>query len=211
MRYPANDPAHRAARASASSRGSALMLALVLAAAPALAQASPPAPAPAPAEPPVTTTPDAVFDISPPPEPPQPEPEPPPPLLLPPSEPPPAEPEPAEPEVEQPPVDIQQIRTLRKAGIGVMAGGGVVALAGMGVTIAFSALGHQAQNAEEPDIVDIENKNSSAAVGGVLVASGIAILAIGGIVFTTAKRRAAKAESARIRVTPSASGLQLQF
>ncbi len=209
MRHAKYDPRHLGLRVT--TRCSALLVALVLAGAPLLARASAPAAAPAPAEPPVTTTPDVVFEITPAPEPPQPEPEPQP-------EPPPPElpaPEPApEATVEEPvgpPIDLAKVRTMRKAGIGVMAAGGGVALVGLGLTIAFSALGHKAQNAEEPDVDDIEQKNAMAGVGGALVASGIAIVAIGGIVYTSAKRKAAKAEMARVRVLPSAGGLALRF
>ncbi|WP_217909733.1 hypothetical protein [Pseudenhygromyxa sp. WMMC2535] len=155
------------------------------------------------------------VEIEPPPEPepiePEPEPEPEP-EVEPEPEP---EPEPeVEPEPEPEPVgptpeQIAQAKTMRRAGIGLMAAGGVVSLTGLSLTIAFTALGDKAQGAETPVLEDIEKHDSSAKVGGILLASGIAVVAIGGIVFTNAKKKTKSKEEAHVRVTPALGGLVL--
>ncbi len=165
-----------------------------------------------------------VVQPEPPLEPPPPEPPPP---IEPPPEPqpapepqPPPQPQPVEPLAERPapaaaavpilgptPAQIAKLRTMRRAGIGLIATGGVVATTGLGLTIAFTVLGHQEQDADEPVLEDIEQKDSMARVGGIVLASGLAVVAIGGLIFASAKRRAVSLGLARVRVAPAIGGL----
>jgi hypothetical protein len=202
-------------------------LALVLAPVTSVAAASSPDAASAPA----TDDQFAPVEIPPPPAPeppPMPPPEPPPgPPPAPPPAPPPSPvppapppdpipdpiPEPIEPPAEGPRVDHEppaKIHTQRKAGLGVMLGGGAVATVGLGITAAFTILGDQKQGSDEPMLAEVEKANSTATVGGLILASGVAIVAIGGVVFANANRKAEKhriESMARVRVTPAFGGL----
>jgi hypothetical protein len=125
-------------------------------------------------------------------------------------------PEPQAPAVEGPqparldPEQLAKIDAQRKAGVVVMGTGGVLAAAGFGMTLAFTVLGDQAQELDEPVLEDIERNNSLTRVGGVALASGVALVAVGGILFTNANRKAEqrRAEAmARVRVAPAVGGL----
>jgi hypothetical protein len=199
MRNLAIDQAHARARVRAWSWCSVLTIALAILPVPASAQ--PPEPAP---NDPEAFEPVEIIPAPPPEREPVAEPEP--------------EPEPVaelEPPVEDPsalaestsPAQLAKVQTMRRASLGLIATGGVVASVGLGVTIAFSVLGHQAQNREAPVIEDIERNDSMARVGGVLLASGIAVVAIGGILFASAKRKAMSQATAQVRVAPSIGGL----
>jgi hypothetical protein len=107
------------------------------------------------------------------------------------------------------PEDRAKGKTMRKAGIGVIATGGVLAAGGLGMTLAFTILGDASQNAEDPVLEDIERHNTMAQVGGILLASGIAVVAIGGIVFARSKKKLEPQPTARVRVAPALGGLVL--
>ena len=117
------------------------------------------------------------------------------------------EPEPAPVEgpkpADEPPPATGKIKTQRSAGIGVMATGGAMALAGIALTLAFTVSGDKEQNKDEPDDTLIEQADKNARIGGVLVASGIAVIAIGGIVFANAAKKQRMGTTARVRVTPA--------
>jgi hypothetical protein len=120
-------------------------------------------------------------------------------------EPPPAPPPPA---IEGPtPAELTKVRTMRRASVGLMATGGSVATVGLGVTIAFTVLVRQEQNAQAPRVENIERSDSVARVGGILLASGIAVVAVGGILFSSARKKAESLTTARIRVAPTIGGL----
>ncbi|NJK31114.1 MAG: hypothetical protein HC927_01165, partial [Deltaproteobacteria bacterium] len=76
-----------------------------------------------------------------------------------------------------------------------------------GHDVAFAITGRQAQRAELPVIEDIERNNTMAQVGGAILASGLAVVAIGGSVFVIAKRRAESRTTARIQVAPALGGV----
>jgi hypothetical protein len=117
-------------------------------------------------------------------------------------------PEPPPPAIEGPtPAELTKVRTTRRASIGLMATGGSVAVVGLGVTIAFTFLAHHEQNARAPRVEDIEHSDAAARVGGILLASGIAVVAVGGILFVSARKKAESLATARIRVTPTIGGL----
>jgi hypothetical protein len=135
-------------------------------------------------------------------------------------EPAPAEPaatEPAAAPVEGPkpaeaPAPTGKLKTQRTAGIGVMATGGVVALGGIALTLAFTVIGDKQQSEDVPVVADIEQSDKNARIGGIMLASGVVVLAIGGIVFANAVKKArAGTTLARVRVAPSATGLALRF
>jgi hypothetical protein len=218
MRNVAIDQAYAGTRVGVASRYSAMSAALALVLAPATASAG--EPAPEPDQPTAKPTPDQQpipeptfppVEIPPPqpePEPfpePEPEPEPTPvpgpePIVAPIQDP----PEPPGPTPER----LARIDTQRKAGIGVMATGGVLVTAGFGMTLAFTLLGDQAQGVEEPITEDIERNDALARGGGILLASGVALAAVGGIIFANAERKKAEAGSlARVRVMPALGGL----
>jgi hypothetical protein len=118
------------------------------------------------------------------------------------------QPEPeAEPEQAPDPEPRTSSPARRKAGIGLMATGGVLAASGLGVTIAFTVLGDRQQNAADPQLDEIERMNSNAQIGGILLASGIAIVAIGGAVFATRNKKLERRAVARLRVAPTLGGL----
>jgi hypothetical protein len=129
------------------------------------------------------------------------------------SEPPPppqlVEPTQPEPSIEGPsPAQVKRER-MRKSGIGLMASGGAVATAGFGVVLAFTILGDQQQGEPEPVITEIEKSDALARIGGVVLASGLAVVAVGGIVFARAKREATSSSQARVRVLPALGGVVL--
>jgi hypothetical protein len=162
-------------------------------------------PVPPPETPPVA--PDGIFepiDIPAPPE--QPKPEPPPAPTV----------EPASPvEVPQAPADPEQLEKIqrqRKAGIAVMAAGGAVAATGFGLTLAFTLLGDRAQRVDEPEVEDIERNDSLAQAGGIVLASGVALVVVGGILFANANKKAEKRKyeaTSRVRLVPAVGGLVL--
>src|SRR5690606_7827260 len=110
-----------------------------------------------------------------------------------------------------PPADQAKIKTQRKAGIGLMAAGGGLALGGFAVTLAFTILGDKAENEEQPDLSVIESHDKAARVGGIILASGLLFVAIGGVVLSNAKKKAAASETARVQVIPTVGGLALRF
>lgn len=186
----------------------AMMAALALALCPGAVRAGQPEPAPMPE---IDPTPVAI-EAPPEPEPIEPAPAPqpieavpePPPIELPPA---PEVPAPIAAEEGPTPAEAARLEAMRKAGVGVMASGGAVAVVGLGMTVGFAIVGRQALNAEEPVSADIERSNTLAQAGGALLASGIAIVAIGGIVFATAKRKAESRTTARVQVTPALGGV----
>jgi hypothetical protein len=144
----------------------------------------------------------------------------------PPAAPPPPVPEPAvvpepTPEPDAPPIEgpqpapvgpeqLTKIKGQRNAGIAVMATGGVFAATGFGMTFAFTLLGDRAEGEEQPELEDIERNNTLAQVGGVALATGVALVAVGGILFANANRKAEQRKletMARVRVVPSVGGL----
>jgi hypothetical protein len=93
-----------------------------------------------------------------------------------------------------------------------MTTGGALATVGLSMTVAFTVLGDAAQNVEEPVLEDVERNDSLARVGGVLIASGVALGAIGGILFANAEHKGKQARQgsvARVRVVPAIGGLVL--
>jgi hypothetical protein len=136
------------------------------------------------------------------------------PLEPPPPEPAPIEPAPIEPALIEGPSESEGSSEQRpriqerKASIGVVAASGVLSGIGLGLTISFTILGDAAQRIETPQIEDIERNDTVARVGGVLIASGVALAAVGGIVFVHAERRAKEGTVvARVRVVPALGGL----
>jgi hypothetical protein len=75
------------------------------------------------------------------------------------------------------------------------------------MTLTFTILGDQAQRVDEPLTEDIARNDTLARVGGILIVSGIAAAAIGGILFSHAERKSAKGTVARVRVAPAIGGL----
>ncbi len=172
------------------------------------APAQPVAPAepPAPAEPAVPSASDGPTDpieivAAPLPEPP-PEPEPPP-LLEPP---PPVVDEP-EPAVGPTPAELAKVQSTRRAGIGIMTTGGALAVVGLGMTIAFSAVNNKELGLDDPLVSTLEQTDTMSKAGGVLLVSGLAIVAAGGIVFAVARKRAEAQTQARVNVAPAIGGL----
>lgn len=133
----------------------------------------------------------------------------------------PEQPDPAQPDEtgESPPLDIpvnvrdptpiERARglVLRRTGTGLMAGGGIIAAGGLGLTIAYTVIGDQRQALDTPVLADIEQAAKVAQIGGALLASGIAVIAIGGVIFSRGKRLGQPQPIARIRVTPAFGGL----
>jgi outer membrane biosynthesis protein TonB len=201
MRNPEIDQVHGHAR----SWGSAMSAVLVLVLVPVAVNAEPPSES-------------GVFppvDIPTPPPRPAPPPEPAPPPGPPPDpapEPPP--PDPSAAPVEGPPApqalspeQRRKIQAQRWAGIGVKAVGGIVTATGLGITAAFTVVGDAAQNAEEPVTAEVERADALARVGGILIASGAALTAVGGFIFVNAERKLKEGAVARVRVAPALGGL----
>jgi hypothetical protein len=123
-------------------------------------------------------------------------------------------PEPVEPPVEGPklanPEQLEKIQKQRRAGIAVMSAGGLVAAAGMGLTLAFTVLGDQKQSVQDPITADVEDSDLIAKFGGLVLASGVALAAVGGILFANANRKDQQRKVdalGRIRVAPAFGGL----
>jgi hypothetical protein len=125
--------------------------------------------------------------------------------------------EPPEPAPQQAPVEgpdpapavRPNARTLRHTGAGFMIGGGVIAAAGLGLTITFTVLGDRAEDVDDPVLAEHEHNDDVARVGGILLASGLAVVAIGGVIFATSKKK--PRATARIRITPTVGGLVVHF
>ncbi|WP_181197540.1 hypothetical protein [Enhygromyxa salina] len=105
------------------------------------------------------------------------------------------------------PAEPASVQPWRRAGIGLLGAGGVVAGTGFGLTLAYTILGDRRQGAEDPVLADIEELDASARVGGALLAAGIAIVAVGGIIFVISKKKAGPRSGARIRLAPTFGGL----
>ncbi|HVH99763.1 MAG TPA: hypothetical protein VM869_13670 [Enhygromyxa sp.] len=133
-----------------------------------------------------------------PPEPPQPEVAPPPPVL-------------DIPMNVRPPTPEERTRgqRMRRSGTGLLITGGVVAASGLGLTIAYTVIGDRRQALDEPVLEHIQQANTVAQVGGVLLASGLAVIAVGGVLFVRGKKLTGPQPLARIRVTPAFGGLVL--
>ncbi len=98
------------------------------------------------------------------------------------------------------PQEIAAATKLKKIGGGVMIGGGAVAAAGFGLTLAFTLKVRKLEGDNAP-IEDIDSADKLSMVGGILLASGIAVVAIGGIIH----RKGSK----RLEVQPTLGGLVL--
>ncbi len=194
----------------------AAALALALVPIPARARMAPPSETVQPTETPPEMQPEA---ITPPPLTPPPEPEPPAEPIPPPTPTPgptPMPPPAPMPFVPGPPVIVEgpapavqgKYERMRKGGIGLMYSGGLVATTGFGLVLAYTIVGDQHQRREMPIVVEIERSDELARIGGALLASGLAVVAIGGIVFARANRvPAASGAEARVRVLPGLGGV----
>lgn len=98
------------------------------------------------------------------------------------------------------PQQIAAAKRLKVIGGGVMVGGGVVAAAGLGLTIGFTSKVNKL-TADMAAVEEIDKASTLSNIGGVLIASGIAILAVGGIIH----RRGSK----RLEVQPTLGGVVL--
>lgn len=147
-----------------------------------------------------------------------------------PEPPPPAEPPPA-------PIDIAKATSMRKAGTATMIAGGVVALGGFAVTLAFTLKGTKAENdlvaaegnyqidncsstksskcdglkAERDQIRDqIDSADNTARIGGGILLGGLLVTAIGGIIYRVGMKRLSAGDNlSRVRVSPTLGGLSL--
>jgi hypothetical protein len=132
-----------------------------------------------------------------------------------PAEPPPPEPPPPpSPELDIPvnvrdatPEERRRGQILRKTGTGLLVSGGVIAASGLGLTIAYTVIGDRREDLDNPVLEDIQQANEVAQVGGILLASGLAVVAVGGVIFSRGKKLGEPKPLARVRVTPSLGGL----
>lgn len=160
------------------------------------------------------------------------EPEPPaePPVAAPGPEPAPAAPAPT------PPADTRKAKELRNAGIGTMIAGGVVSLVGFGMTIGYTVKGtgyekelitaednYQKDDcsrkpsskcddleAKRDDIRNgIEKTNDMTRISGGLLAGGLLVIAVGGILYRIGVKRMTNADIARVRISPTIGGLSI--
>jgi hypothetical protein len=134
------------------------------------------------------------------------------------------------------PVDPEGGKRLRNAGIGTMAGGGVIAALGFGLTLAFTIQGRKrhdelvlvederqrkdcsrqgsktctalaAQIADLGKQMDSANKNGQ--VGGALMLTGFVVLAVGGLVYRMGIRKLQPPSLGRVKISPSLGGVVL--
>ena len=226
---PAPGPAPGPAPAPAPGPAPAPAPGPVVGPAPAPGPAPGPGPAPAPGEePPLSVEP--PVEPAPPPEPP-PEPAPPPEPVVGPAPAPAPDPLPAA-------ADPVRGQKLRRAGIGTMIAGGVVAAVGFGVTLAFTIQGRKrhdelagvqddnqrmdcsrmpkpnaACSAIATRITDLEDQisgaNRTAQISGALMVTGFAVLAIGGIVYRVGMRKLQPPSLGNLRLSPSLGGVVL--
>jgi outer membrane biosynthesis protein TonB len=98
-------------------------------------------------------------------------------------------------------------RRMRRAGIGLMTAGGVVSAVGLGLTIAYTVIGDRREEAADPVLAEIERAARGAQAGGITLASGIAVIAAGGIVFSLGNRQLGPQPVARLRVSPTLRGV----
>lgn len=155
----------------------------------------------------------------------------------PPTEPPPADVAPAPAPAPMAPVDVDKAKGLRKAGVGTMAAGGVLALGGFVATLAFTLRGNKLEQdlitaegnyqidncsstdsskcdglkADRDQIRDgILGADRNARITGGVLAGGLLITAIGGIIYRVGMKRLSNADNvSRVRVSPSFGGLTI--
>lgn len=134
------------------------------------------------------------------------------------------------------PADTAQAQKMRNAGAGTMIAGGIVTLAGFAVTLGFTLRGNKLEKdlvgAEDayqlgdcsrvtsgdcPSLTanrdeirqGILDADRMTAVGGGILAGGILVTAIGGIIYRVGVRRLTNADVARVRVSPTFGGLSI--
>ncbi|MCX4241618.1 hypothetical protein [Paraliomyxa miuraensis] len=129
--------------------------------------------------------------------------------------------------------DPAKARRLRRAGAGVMIAGGTLALSGLALSIAFTAIGTQkeedARGIEEAlaledcamstsstcetiradltateDGIDSANRNGQ--IGGALLLTGAIAVVVGGVIFRKGVKMQERLNQAHIRVAPSLGG-----
>ncbi|MCA9690071.1 MAG: hypothetical protein KC636_10715 [Myxococcales bacterium] len=105
--------------------------------------------------------------------------------------------------------DRVKAEKLRRAGVGVMIAGGVLAAAGLGVTLGFTIRANQLES-REAATEDIDQANMITQIGGGVLAGGIAMIAVGGVLLVTGKRRLHPPETARVSVSPTLGGVLLR-
>jgi hypothetical protein len=77
------------------------------------------------------------------------------------------------------------------------------------VVLAFTVIGDHQQRITEPVLSDIQHSDDYARIGGILFGSGLALVAIGGILFVQSHREAPSDTQARVRVLPTLGGVVL--
>lgn len=134
------------------------------------------------------------------------------------------------------PVDTVKANKLRRAGSAVMITGGAVALAGFAMTLAFTLRGNKfekdlitiegnyatencsrgggkgcdALTAQRQETRDgILDSDRYAKISGGILAAGILVAAIGGIVYRRGMKQLGTAQTARLRLSPTLGGLSL--
>jgi hypothetical protein len=142
------------------------------------------------------------------------------------------------PAVEPPPAPVDTVKAnkLRRAGSGVMITGGAIALAGFAMTLAFTLRGNKfekdlitvegnyssedcsrgggsqcdALTAQRQETRDgIANSDRYTKISGGILAAGILVAAIGGIVYRRGMKQLGTANISRLRVSPTFGGLSL--
>jgi hypothetical protein len=177
---------------------------------------------PAEPQPPGEPTPPAPPELAPPPEPP------PTPAIVGPAPPP-------SPELPPPgPTDPVGGEKLRKAGVGTMIGGGVLAALGFGLTLAFTIQGHKrhdelasaeddrqrmdcsrmgsktcTQLATQIDDLgkQIDSANTNGQIGGATMLTGFLVMAVGGLVYRMGIRKLQPPALGRVKLSPSLGGV----
>lgn len=134
------------------------------------------------------------------------------------------------------PVDAAGAQRLRTSGVGTMIAGGVISLVGFGMTLGLTVRGNKLERdlvgAEEAYQIDDCSRVASAecdrltrerddirdgilkadrltAISGGILAGGLLVTAIGGIIYRVGVRRLTDAHVARVRVSPSFGGLSI--
>lgn len=135
------------------------------------------------------------------------------------------------------PVDLDKAKGLRRAGLGTMITGGVIALGSFATTLAFTIRGTRLEQdlisaednyqlgncsstdsskcdglkADRDQIRDgIISADRTARITGGILAGGLLITAIGGIVYRVGMKRLSNADNlSRVRVSPTFGGLML--
>lgn len=105
--------------------------------------------------------------------------------------------------------DPRRVRRMYLAGLGLTATGGAITATGLGLAITYTILGDREEDEADPDFAQVRRMATISQAGGVLIASGLAFAAVGGVILARTRAKMLQLEGRRVFLTPTIGGVVL--